>query len=393
MTISIRMVSGSLAGREFSFEKELVRVGDSATADVILDPTQPDNGGARGRVIEVSREGAGYRVRSVGDRELSAQGQAPIDRLVMAGSEVRFGAWGPIFTVGPAVPAASATAPAPVLGDTTASVTAVSPPTLTMGAPWEELDARPADDSQARRPRDVRELAGKPGEKPVGEKTVYRMIEDALGRARGTAEAGFVQKSTVFVRELVSDTIRSSTRSLKIGLALTGAALVVLAAALAYNVWATRRTVVAVTKAADEGVASVRQEMGTRLGEMKSERDALAAEADDLGKKIGALEQSADASQAAVDELKGRLRDAEARRKELEARLARSLAALEADRNALGQELERLKREQAADRQRQAAELERLRREQAAAGAAAPAPSAPAPEPVQATPAPAPPPR
>ncbi len=99
MSIAVRFVSGSLIDREFSFPKELVRVGDAEGVDLRVDPAQPGDGGARGRVIEISEEAGGLRVRSAGDRELSAQGEFPLDHLVADGGEVRFGAWGPVFTV------------------------------------------------------------------------------------------------------------------------------------------------------------------------------------------------------------------------------------------------------------------------------------------------------
>ena len=95
------------------------------------------------------------------------------------------------------------------------------------------------------------------------------MIQDALSKAREQGDAGFVEKGTVFVREIVSDTIQSATRSLKIGLLLTGAALVVLAFALGFNVWKTRQTVERVTRAADESVQGVRKELGSRVDEMR----------------------------------------------------------------------------------------------------------------------------
>ena len=75
MSIVVRFVSGSLIDREFSFPKDLVRVGDAEGVDLRVDPAQPGDGGARGRVIEISEEAGGLRVRSAGDRELSAQGE------------------------------------------------------------------------------------------------------------------------------------------------------------------------------------------------------------------------------------------------------------------------------------------------------------------------------
>ena len=151
------------------------------------------------------------------------------------------------------------------------------------------------------------------------------MIQDALSKAREQGEAGFVDKGTVFVREIVFDTIQSATRSLKIGLVLTGAALVVLAFALGFNVWKTRQTVERVTRAADENVQGVRKELGNRVDEMRAERDALAAESAEVARKMGELEKTAGASQQAVSELRTRLVDADARRKDLEGRMQRAL--------------------------------------------------------------------
>ena len=366
MPIVVRFVSGSLSEREFAFPKDLIRIGDAEGVDLRVDPAQPGDGGARGRIIEVSVEGAGLRVRSTGDRELSAQGEFPLDHPVADGGEVRFGAWGPVFAVRRLPADASRTAPVPVFDDS--------------------ATRRPDDTGSRHRGEDTASRKGKSvltasGEKPVGPKTVMVMIQDALSKAREQGDAGFVEKGTVFVREVVSDTIQSATRSLKIGLLLTAAALVVLAFALGFNVWRTRQTVERVTRAADESVQGVRKELGTRVEEMRAERDALAAESAEVARKIGELEKTAGASQQAVSELRGRLSDADARRKDLEGRMQRALSALEADKAALQRQLEQMEKDRAADRARQQAEIERLRLE-TAAPAAVPVEPAPTAAPV-----------
>jgi hypothetical protein len=374
MSIAIRFVSGSLIDREFSFPKELVRVGDAEGVDLRVDPTQPGDGGARGRVIEISEERDGLRVRSAGDRELSAQGEFPLDHLVADGGEVRFGAWGPVFTVRHFLSDASRTAPLAVFDDS-------------VSRRADDSASRRTDDSASRRrvedtaSRKGRSVLTASGEKPIGPKTVMIMIQDALSKAREQGDAGFVEKGTVFVREVVSDTIQSATRSLKIGLLLTGAALVVLAFALGFNVWKTRQTVERVTRAADESVQGVRKELGSRVDEMRAERDALAVESAEVARKIDVLEKTAGASQEAVRELRGRLSDADARRKDLEGRMQRALTSLEADKAALQRQLAQMEKDRAADRARQQEEMERLRREAAAPPAQ---PVEPAPTPVPA---------
>ncbi len=376
MSIAVRFVSGSLADREFSFPKEFIRIGDAEGVDLRLDPAQPGDGGARGRVIEISLEEAGLRVRSAGDRELSAQGEFPLDHVVNNGGEVRFGAWGPVFTVRHFPSEATRTAAVSVF-ESSATRRA------------DESASRRADESTAR--RRAEESASKKGrtgltasgEKPVGPKTVMIMIQDALSKAREQGDAGVVEKGTVFVREIVADTIQSATRSLKIGLALTGAALVVLAFALAFNVWKTRQTVERVTRAADESVQGVRKELGGRVDEMRAERDALAAESAEVARKIGELEKTAGVSQQAVSELRTRLLDADARRRDLEGRMQRALTALESDKAALQKQLAQMEKDRAADGARQQEEIERIRREAAA----------PPAEPVQPAPSPVPAPR
>jgi hypothetical protein len=354
MPIVVRFHSGSLSDREFSFPKEVVRVGDAEGVDLRVDPAQPGDGGARGRVIEISVEGSGFRIRSAGDRDLSAQGEFPLDHAVADGGEVRFGAWGPVFTVRGFSQEVSRTAPVPV---------------------FEESATRRPDDSASRRrvedtaSRKGRSLATASGEKPVGPKTVMVMIQDALSKAREQGDAGFVEKGTVFVREVVADTIQSATRSLKIGLVLLAAALVVLAFALGFNVWKTRQTVAEVTHAADASVQGVRKELGSRVDEMRKERDALAAESAEVARKIGELEKTAGAGRDAVADLRARLADADARRKDLEGRMQRALTALEADKAALQKQLEQMEKDRAADRARQQEEIERLRREAAAPAA------------------------
>ena len=359
MSIAVRFVSGSLTDREFSFPKEVVRIGDAEGVDLRVDPAQPGDGGARGRMIEISVESGGLRVRSAGDRELSAQGEFPLDHLVADGGEVRFGAWGPVFTVRYFPSEASRTAPLAVLDDSASR------------RPDDSASRRRAEDTASRKGRNVLTASG---EKPIGPKTVMVMIQDALSKAREQGDAGFVDKGTVFVREIVSDTIQSATRSLKIGLLLTGAALVVLAFALGFNVWKTRQTVERVTRAADESVQGVRKELGSRVDEMRSERDALAAESAEVARKIGVLEKTAGASQQAVSDLRTRLTDADARRKDLEGRMQRALTTVEADKAALQRQLAQMEKDRAADRARQQEEMERLRREG----------TAPAAQPVQA---------
>ncbi len=364
MSIVVRFVSGSLIDREFSFPKDLVRVGDAEGVDLRVDPAQPGDGGARGRVIEISEEAGGLRVRSAGDRELSAQGELPLDHLVADGSEVRFGAWGPVFTVRHFASEASRTTPMPVFDDSASR------------RPDDSASRRRVEDTGSRKARNVLTASG---EKPVGPKTVMIMIQDALSKAREQGDAGFVEKGTVFVREIVADTIQSATRSLKIGLLLTAAALVVLAFALGFNVWKTRQTVERVTRAADESVQGVRKELGTRVEEMQKERDALAVESTEVAKKIDELEKTAGVSQQAVGELRGRLSDADARRKDLEGRMQRALTALEADKAALQRQLEQMERDRAADRAHQQEEMEKFRRESSAPPAE---PVVPAPTPV-----------
>ena len=57
MPIVVRFLSGSLTDRDFSFPGEVVRVGDAEGVDLRVDPAAPGDGGARGRVIEISTEG------------------------------------------------------------------------------------------------------------------------------------------------------------------------------------------------------------------------------------------------------------------------------------------------------------------------------------------------
>ena len=366
MPIVVRFQSGSLSGREFSFPKELVRIGDAEGVDLRVDPTQPGDGGARGRVIEISVEGSGFRVRSAGDRDLSAQGDLPIDHVVADGGEARFGAWGPVLTVQGASLEVSRTTPLNVFDESAAR------------RPDDTASRRRGEDTASRKGRG---LLTSSGEKPVGPKTVMVMIQDALSKAREQGDAGFVEKGTVFVREVVSETIQSATRSLKIGLLLLGAALVVLAFALGFNVWRTRQTVAEVTKAADESVQGVRRELGTRVEEMRKERDALAAESAEVSRKIDELEKTAGASREAVADLRARLADADARRKELEGRMQRALGAVEADKAALQKQLEQMEKDRALDRARQQEEIDRLRREAAAPPAEPVVPATPAPAP------------
>src|SRR4051794_29571687 len=122
MSIAVRFLSGSLEGREFEIDKDAIRVGDAPDVDIPVDPNGRDNGGARDRIIEVFRDRDTFRIHSTGNRELPAQGETAVDRKVSPGEEIRFGAWGPIFTVlSPAPSRREITAPVPVAAITAAT--------------------------------------------------------------------------------------------------------------------------------------------------------------------------------------------------------------------------------------------------------------------------------
>lgn len=342
MAIRIRFLSGTLEGREFTFPSDLVRIGDDAKADLRIA-----DGGARNRVIEVSHAGGRFHARSSGDRELSAQGELPLDRDVALGEELRFGAWGPIFVL--ETPPANAGAPE----QRTA-------PIPKMAAPEAPTVVEPMPE-----PKGVSILTPS-GERPVGPKTVHMMIQDALGKARDT-DGGALSRSTVFVRELITETIQNATRSLKIGLALLLAAIVILAVVLVWNIRATDRSIGAAQKAAAARIETTKTELTGQMDTLRTERDALAKETEAVTTRIGELEKGAGASQAEVSALKRQLKDADAKRRDLEARMARTLDLLEKDRAGLAAKLDRMEKEQAAEQaRRREAEERRLQEEQAA---------------------------
>lgn len=345
MAIRLRFLSGQLEGREFTFPTDSVRIGDAPDADLRLT-----DGPAHGRVVEVTREAVGYHIRSLGDRELSAQGELPLDRVVPIGEEVRFGAWGPIFVLesppSSAAPPEQRTAPIPRVSSAPAAPAATPAP---MPAPTGASILTPS------------------GEKPVGPKTVHMMIQDALGKARET-EGSALSRSTVFVRELITETIQNATRSLKIGLALLVAAIVILAIVLVWNIRATDRSIGEAQKAAAKRVESAKAELTGQLDQMKVEKDHLAKETETVTKRIGELEKGAGTSQAEVAALRKQLRDADERRKQLEGRMALALEAAEKDRASLAAKLDRMERDRLAELERQRkAEEERKQREEAEA--------------------------
>jgi hypothetical protein len=358
MAIAVRFLSGSLEGREFEVDKDAIRIGDAPDADIPIDPDQRDNGGARDRIVEILRVGDTYRVHSAGNREISAQGDTAIDRNVPPGEEIRFGAWGPVLTILEGGRRRESTNPVlKAVPDEMLSSPPAAPPPLA-----------PGDSSAARRAKldGTGGFRTASGEKPVGPKTVYMMIQDALGKAKET-EGGFARGS-VFIREVVTDSIHNATRSFKIGIALLGAALLILIAILFYNIAATKQTVVDVSRSADKRVAEVRTEMSGELTTLKKGRDELAKEADGLTQRLGELEKSKDADQKVLADLRGRLAAAESKRRDLEQKMIAALSQIEADRKKLDSERERLEKERAAELERQRAESAR-------------APSASAPEP------------
>jgi len=357
MAIAVRFLSGSLEGREFEVDKDAIRIGDAPDADIPIDPSQKDNGGARDRIVEIARDGDMFRVHSTGSRELSAQGDTAIDRKVPAGEEIRFGAWGPVFTVvwgGPRdttapVPVAELAPRPPSPGDASAARRRA----VEMGG---AAAPSPGDQSAARR-KALESTGGfrtASGEKPVGPKTVHMMIQDALGKARESE--GGLARGSVFIREVVTDSIQNATRSFKIGIALLGAALLVLIGILFYNIAATKQTVVDVSRSADKRVAEVKSELSGELTTLKKGRDDLAKEAGALTQRLVELEKSKDADQKVLADLRGRLSAAEVKRRDLERKMSAALAQLEADRTRLAAERDRLEKERRAELERQRAE-------------------------------------
>lgn len=366
MAILVRFLSGSLDGREFTFDRDVIRIGDAEDADLPVNPEGPGDAGARDRVIEVLRDGNTFRVMSIGNRELSAQGDTTIDRRVEAGEEIRFGAWGPVFAV------YVAEAGRGRMGTT-------SPVSLDETSP-----------SGSRKRKIVFQTPS--GETPVGPKTVFMMIQDALGRARET-DAGVMERGTVFVRNMITQTLERSTRSLKIGLALMGGALVILSFVLFSSMSKMRQAARIAAVTADQKVQGVKEELGKEVDALKEERSRLQSESQSLTEKLGQVEKTATGGQVAVGELRKRLTEAEDRRKELEARLTRAMAAMDQDRAAMEAERQRLARERAeSEAARKRAEAAAAEAAASAAAAAAAAPdTAPAPEPATVRPAQTPP--
>src|SRR5204862_5853434 len=120
------------------------------------------------------------------------------------------------------------------------------------------------------------------------------------GKARDT-EGGGLARGSVFIREVVTDSIQNATRSFKIGLGLLGGALLILIGILFYNIAATKQTVTEVSRSADRRVADVKSELTTELTTLKQGRDELAKEADGLTKRLGDLEKPQDADQKVLE--------------------------------------------------------------------------------------------
>jgi peptidoglycan hydrolase CwlO-like protein len=390
MAIVVRIVSGILEGREFKFEADKLRMGDGPDVDVQLE-----DGGARGRVVEIEREGTGFHIRSMGDRDLSAQSGQPLDRVVEPGDQVRFGAWGPIFILNNlnirtaqaldqrTAPISSVATPGPIPALPTVPITAapVEPKTQAVAAPGLE------DSASKKRKSVLDATAGLGADRPLGIKTVSMMIQDALGKAK-ESEAGVMEKSTMFIRELVTDTMKSGTRNLKLGLMLLGAAFSILLVALVYNIIATRSSIDEVSRTAAQKVEAARTETAGQLKTIQAEKDQLAKDTEAVSKKIGDLEKDHSASQAEILALRNRLKDTDTQRKSLEDKLTKVLVAVEKDREATSKKLEKMEKERAEEKARMEAEERRRREEQAARDAAerekaAAAAATPAPAPVQ----------
>lgn len=332
MAMVVRFLSGSLLGRDFEFNKDVVRVGDDPDADIRLNPDTPEDGGARNRVVEVIRDGEQVKIRSTGSREISAQGEETEERRLAPGEEIRFGAWGPIFVVS--------------LKGEDAALDQITSPIPTISG---------AEDTARRRhktaPVDVRTLSG---ERPVGPKTVHMMIQDALGKARDT-DGGSVQRGTVFIREMVSETIDNATRTMKIGIALLTAALAIVVVAFTLKLAQTTREVGAVTQTAEKKVGAVRAELGTQVATLRQEREVLTKETDALTSRLAELEKEKSVDQQRAATLRGQIQGTEERRRDLESRLSQAMTALESQGRDLADQRARFER---AESERQAREAE-----------------------------------
>ena len=275
--IRLHQTFGAHTGRVFDFDQPVVRLGRLPDNEVSFDPHADLD--ASGRHAEIRQEGGQWVVVDVGSRNGTlVQGQRVTRQILRDGDEIEFGLGGPRVRVelsvastprgamtAQATPVGYPTGPATPLGHP--SPAGVAPPTaLPAGAGLDSIPVGPAvhhptpppspfagepiptpgavvhaplsgppmqqgappQHVPGMHPRELPQMSPPPGapmggpppgERRYGQRTVGMMIQAAVEQAdRQRSQGG--NRSTAFIRAVAQEAAHSSSRGLKIALAL-----------------------------------------------------------------------------------------------------------------------------------------------------------------------------
>ena len=263
--IRFHQTFGAHTGRIYEFDKDVVTFGRLPECDVSFDPQADID--ASGRHAEARRDGNGFVIVDTGSRNGTwLNGQRVERALLSTGDELEFGMGGPRLRVelvgaesgarvtGPMTPAPASqrTAAATPIGsdpsvhgiDTTApTMMAPATPTPPVGQPaaraggggnWQtpiemSQPSAPLGGWPTPVPETKRPPAPHPGAEPpkhYGQKTVGMMIQAAVAEARQQSDQG-KSRSTAFIKAIASEAAHSSSRGLKIAVAVLAILLVI----------------------------------------------------------------------------------------------------------------------------------------------------------------------
>lgn len=224
MKIEIRFFGGSRSGQQEVLDaKPCIRIGRRADNDVVFDPYKDLD--VSGHHAELRQEPDGFYLYDLGSSNGTFVGGAKISRLRLAsGQEVSFGLTGPKMVLAFQDPAQAAAASYPAAApQAQAAQVPVHPPpqhSAPQAAPqapaqYPPAQHPPAQHPPAQHPPPVGPAAALGQGGQVGQRTVAMMINSAMQQSRDAGKSG-KGSPTVFMRAMVNQAVKKSTRKFKV---------------------------------------------------------------------------------------------------------------------------------------------------------------------------------
>jgi pSer/pThr/pTyr-binding forkhead associated (FHA) protein len=257
MKIVFEFISGARAGQVETIEaRPVIRLGRHPDNDVAFDVQQDLD--VSGHHAELRQESDGTYLYDVGSANGTFVGETRVTRLrLSSGHEVAFGAQGPRVRMRFERPADEHPVPAAPQGPPTAGASAAA-----------KLDP----------------------DRQVGSRTVAMMIDAAMDQAR-QGRPSTMGRSTVFVRSLVNQAVRQSTRRFKV---LVGVLVVLLVGAVVGFIVLRRHE----QRAAQATQLDLRRQMAALMSRQtgagtSAEKEELARKLELLNRKLAAVTPAA----------------------------------------------------------------------------------------------------